>query len=862
MLIASSSTLRRLLPFLLFLSLSAGMSISAQNRAEFRDVITNLDLPVDILWGNDNYLWIAQKNGAILRVNPETGVGHEVGSVADLFSPEELGLFGMALDPAFEDSAYIYLYYSYIRTYPNGDWQHLGKVVRYFYDRSADKLVSPTTIVDSLQAVVGNVGGALRALPDRTLLIGVGDGGDFFEEAQSHESMRGKILRVRLDGTIPADNPWPNYPYPLNSIWATGFRNPISIALDHLWGTVYATDWGGTSHGEVNILEGGRNYGWPYVFGKCDGDPIDSEGEFCADSNVVEPIIDWYSGSILSARPTDIEPYHGEQFPEWEGSLIVTTLLDGLHQLRLDDEGKNVLEDNVYISPRVFSDMPGQLRSLCISPEGRVFIGTGNLGEDQKSGDNRVVEILEISQRDSLEETPLVTRNVVTGLRLPWEILWGFDNYIWCTERGGNVRRINPETGDVHLLLNIPDVLELFNNGLLGMALHPNFCDTSQVFLVYSYQHPEVSHRILQRLVRYTYDPLRDTLVDPLVLIDSIEASPEHMGSRVLITPDRHILITTGDADGANDPQGVDNLNGKVLRIGIDGAIPPDNPWADQPWPASLVWSRGHRNPQGLTLTPDGKLYASEHGPWTDDEVNLIRSGADYGWPSVEGYCDLPQEIAYCQDHSITEPIIAWTPTIAPCGLEYYKHDAIPEWKNSLLLATLKNKRLMNLHLNARGDKVVSVHEYFSQEFGRLRDVCVAPDGRVFLATSNHDRLGEPTDDDDRIIEIRSAKGHPSLPQPGALCDRPPASVDSAPQFSIGELVIPHPIIESGEVKLGSVLGKGKVRVISAAGKVVREEEFNGGSSLRFVKGLLSPGLYIIEVVDNKQVVRSQVIVR
>ena len=627
-------------------------------------------------------------------------------------------------------------------------------------------------------------------------------------------------------------------------------------------GKIYATDWGGSSHGEVNLLEGGRNYGWPHVFGKCDGDPIESELQFCSDSNVVEPIIDWYEGSILSARPSDLDLYHGEKFPEWEGSLLVTTLLDGLHQLRLDATGENVLEDNVYLSPRVFPDMPGQLRSLCVSPEGRIFIGTGNQGEDYREGDNRIIEVVSVGSEDTVVRTPLVTRNVVTGLRIPWEILWGRDNRIWLTEREGNVKRVDPETGEVRLLLRIPGVLERMNNGLLGMALHPNFVDSPYVYLVYSYQHPEVAHRILQRLVRYEYHCTTDTLLNPMVLIDSIEASAEHMGSRVVITPDRHILITTGDADGLWDPQGLDNLSGKVLRINIDGTIPQDNPWIDQPWPAGLVWSRGHRNPQGMVLLPDGRLYASEHGPWTDDEVNRIRGGADYGWPSVEGYCNLPYEIEYCSEHDIAEPAITWTPTIAPCGLDYYDHDAIPEWKGGVLMGTLKHKRLLFMRFDDDGERVTGTEEYFPLEYGRIRDLCIAPDGRVFLATSNHDRLGVPAPEDDRIIEIRSANGHPPLPSTERFCDPLIGRVADGKVLHSHKSFVPHPVVTRARMELGLTLGAGTIRIIDAAGAVVRREAFAGGSFYLFDRKTLPSGVYLVEIADDDRVVRGRVVVR
>jgi glucose/arabinose dehydrogenase len=183
--------------------------------------------------------------------------------------------------------------------------------------------------------------------------------------------------------------------------------------------------------------------------------------------------------------------------------------------------------------------------------------------------------------------------------------------------------------------------------------------------------------------------------------------------------------------------------NGKILRINFDGTVPADNPIAGNP-----LWSYGHRNAQGLVFVGDS-LFSSEHGPDTDDEVNMIHKGANYGWPNVKGDCDANEE-EFCAAHNVIEPLMAWTPTIAPSGMAYYLKDEIPQWKNSLLLCTLKHERLIQLKLDDQEAAVVSTKDYFVGEFGRLRDACISPDGKVYLCTSNGDGA-------DKIIEI-SAK--------------------------------------------------------------------------------------------------------
>lgn len=332
----------------------------------------------------------------------------------------------------------------------------------------------------------------------------------------------------------------------------------------------------------------------------------------------------------------------------------------------------------------------------------------------------------------------LQTRTVIDNIGIPWEILWGPDNMIWMTERQGQVSRLNPETGEVLVIATIPEVKQGGEGGLLGMALHPDFPTTPQVFLAYTYDR---SGGTGVRIVRYTYD--NNTLTSPVTLIEDIRGSSIHNGCRLLFAPDRTLLITTGDAANQSLPQSHTSLNGKVLRINTDGTLPADNPW-----PGSMLYTTGHRNAQGICFGPGGKLYSSEHGPNNDDEVNLITSGRNYGWPNVHGFCDLPAEQTFCTDSNVVQPLAAWTPTLAVCGMEYYNHSAIPEWQNSLLVVTLKASKLLSLQLNEDGSQIIDQKEYLVGTFGRLRDVCIAPDGRVFVSTSNGTN-------DNKIIEIK-----------------------------------------------------------------------------------------------------------
>ncbi len=336
---------------------------------------------------------------------------------------------------------------------------------------------------------------------------------------------------------------------------------------------------------------------------------------------------------------------------------------------------------------------------------------------------------------EQLPDVELKTRVLSTGLSHVWEMVYGPDGQLWITERDGKISRVNPQSGAVTLLLNVSDVVANGEGGLLGMAINPQFATNPWVYIVYNYN---TGSGYREKVVRYTYSG--GTLNAALTILDMIPAAGIHNGSRLLVTSDQKLLITTGDASVADNAQSTSSLSGKILRVNLDGSIPADNPITN-----NRVWTFGHRNPQGLVQVGD-KLYASEHGPDNDDEINLILKGRNYGWPNIEGFCDKPGEQSFCTANNIVEPLMAWTPTIATCGLTYYNSDFIPQFKNSLLLVSLKAAKLTQLKLNEAGDKILGSKDFFVNEFGRLRSICLSPDGKIYIGSSNGGT--------DKIIEI------------------------------------------------------------------------------------------------------------
>ena len=343
-----------------------------------------------------------------------------------------------------------------------------------------------------------------------------------------------------------------------------------------------------------------------------------------------------------------------------------------------------------------------------------------------------------------LPNVELTSDVIATGLDTVWELAWGPDGFIWMTERGGRVSRVNPQSGAVTVVGQVA-VSEIGEGGLMGLTFHPDFATQPWVYVAHTY----TAGGTRNRLVRMRFNGT--SLGTPEVLLADIPGSSIHNGSRLAVGPDRLLYVTTGDASDGPIAQNRDALAGKILRLTLDGLPAPGNPFGTR------TYSYGHRNPQGMAFGPDGSLYVTEHGPSDNDEVNRIETGRNYGWPNVHGRCDSDigiSEQAFCSNNAVAEPIAIWTPTIAPAGLAYYDGTLIPGFRGSLLFATLKDATLYRLKLATNGRSVQSTETLFAHDFGRLRAVLVAPDGSIYLGTSNRDGRGTPMPTDDRIIRI------------------------------------------------------------------------------------------------------------
>lgn len=322
-------------------------------------------------------------------------------------------------------------------------------------------------------------------------------------------------------------------------------------------------------------------------------------------------------------------------------------------------------------------------------------------------------------------------RLLADSLFIPWGMACDRNDGLWFTQKNGFLCRLDLNTRKIDTLYFEQEVKISSEGGMLDLALHPDFPRTPFLYLAYNYEDGGQKLKIR----RYEYLAGSHQVQPSILLLDGIQGGTYHNGCRLLIF-DEHLYITTGDAGKPALAQDLNSLNGKTLRLELDGRIPLDNPL-----PLSPIWSWGHRNAQGMALV-DGLIIQSEHGPDQDDELNWILPAGNYGWPEVMGYCDRPEELTFCRDSQVVEPLISWTPTLAVGDLIFYDRDQFPEWKGSLLLSTLKAEKLFLVTMDPSHTSVDTVKEIGPLNLGRIRALEIGPEGNLFLSTSQSPSLG------------------------------------------------------------------------------------------------------------------------
>ncbi|HEY1307041.1 MAG TPA: PQQ-dependent sugar dehydrogenase [Vicinamibacterales bacterium] len=324
---------------------------------------------------------------------------------------------------------------------------------------------------------------------------------------------------------------------------------------------------------------------------------------------------------------------------------------------------------------------------------------------------------------------------VFNNVEVPWAMEFAPDGRLFVTERPGRVLAINLTTGAFDTS-PIEGVFASGEAGLLGLALDPQFAQTHFVYLYYSAQ--VANNSGVNRIVRYR--EVNGKLGERAVLVDNIPASSIHDGGRLKFGPDGLLYATTGDASTQGLAQDISSLAGKILRLNRDGSAAAGNQFS------SLVFTYGHRNPQGIAWHPStGAIWEDEHGNIGNDEINRLQSGQNFGWPRIEGNDTMP---------GMEIPITFFNPAIAPSGSAFYRGSRIPQFENNLFIATLRGTHLLRVTLDSAGQRIASQERLLDGTFGRLRDVIMGPDGNMYISTNNRDGRGTPAMGDDRILRI------------------------------------------------------------------------------------------------------------
>lgn len=313
-------------------------------------------------------------------------------------------------------------------------------------------------------------------------------------------------------------------------------------------------------------------------------------------------------------------------------------------------------------------------------------------------------------------ETTVLAQN----LEVPWAMDFLPNGTMIFTERLGRVNLLL-DNGTVKKVADI-NVSHVTESGLLGIAVDPNFTQNRYIYLYYTHDGG------VNRISRFV---LNESLSNETVLLDNIPGGAIHNGGRLKFGPDGKLYATTGESGQQDLAQNINSNGGKILRLNPDGTVPSDNPFGN------YVYSYGHRDPQGLTWSPNGILYSSEHGSNMNDEINIINKGGNYGWPIVQGNENQSGYIS---------PIRVYTDfTLAPSGIAFYQ--------NKLYVTGLRGSQLRILNLSDDG-KSITGESILINNIGRIRDV-IERDGFLYICTSNRDGRGLPQSGDDKIIKIK-----------------------------------------------------------------------------------------------------------
>lgn len=333
---------------------------------------------------------------------------------------------------------------------------------------------------------------------------------------------------------------------------------------------------------------------------------------------------------------------------------------------------------------------------------------------------------------------------VARGLDTPWSLAFLPDGRMLVTERAGRMHVVSPSGQVSSPLDGVPAVHARGQGGLLDVVVSPDFARDGRIF--FSFAEPtRDGARTAVASARLNLEAMRLEDLRPVFAQRDDPGGGHHFGSRLAFAPDGSLFVTLGDRNTRRElSQALDSHLGKIVRIRPDGSVPPDNPFVGRAEALPEIWSIGHRNVQGAAIHPEtGALWANEHGPRGGDEVNVVKAGANYGWPDVTYGRDYITRLPFGEATSregVEEPLHYWVPTsIAPAGMAFHSGRAFPQWKGDLFIGALRGQMLVRLELD--GERVVAEHRLLENLGARIRDVREGPDGMLYLLDETNGRI-------------------------------------------------------------------------------------------------------------------------
>ena len=339
------------------------------------------------------------------------------------------------------------------------------------------------------------------------------------------------------------------------------------------------------------------------------------------------------------------------------------------------------------------------------------------------------------------ESMSLRLEQVADGLGIPWGMSFLSANHLLVTERNGAVRLveigIDSVRGRVSRLNNVPDVLAKGQGGMLDVAVSPNYKKDGWIYFTYVKEVKGQGATVLSRakLVARTFSNWQELLVTKSTTQES-----RHFGSRITFDEHGHVFFAVGDRGVRKNSQDLSNHAGSILRLNLDGSVPEDNPFSKNKQLLPEVWSYGHRNTQGLAYDAENeRLWSIEHGPRGGDEINLIHSGANYGWPIISYGKEYWGPIAVGEGthrKGMEQPVKVYIPSIAPGSLLLYSGNALPDWKGNLLSGALKLHHINRIVLSKQGE-VLKEERLLEDLDERIRALAQSPQGWLYFSTDS-----------------------------------------------------------------------------------------------------------------------------